>query len=81
MRRPTLAPVVIALAVLLIPAAYMAVYYAMLKDKVSAGYPEFFWVPEYRVGGKFAETLFVPANQLDRRVRSEYWKPPRQYGF
>jgi hypothetical protein len=29
---------------------------------------------KYRVSGRVAETLFAPANWLDRRIRPDYWE-------
>jgi hypothetical protein len=33
-------------------------------------------VPDYRVGGKAAEVFFEPIQQIDERVRPQYWRFP-----
>jgi len=33
-------------------------------------------VAHYRVGGAVAEAFFFPAEQVDRKLRKEYWTTP-----
>jgi len=33
-------------------------------------------VARYRVGGVVAEAIFYPAEQVDRKLRHEYWTTP-----
>lgn len=33
-------------------------------------------VARYRVGGEVSEVLFFPAEQVDRRLRHEFWTTP-----
>jgi len=77
-RRPSLAPLVaVVLAAVLLPAAYMGIYYAMLKGGVRSkdSYGVLIIVPDYRVGGKVVSRLLVPAHEIDRFFRPVYWNP------
>jgi hypothetical protein len=81
MRRHNFARVAPALlALLLIPAAYMGSYYALLK----AGGNITTWNdvrvhgrrthPAYRMEGDFVRAVFRPAHEVDRRLRPKRWK-------
>lgn len=69
-RRPTTAWLTLVLiAVVLLPAAYMGVYYAMV-DRM---FLEWGTTPIYRVEGDAIGVLFEPAHWVDRHVRPGYW--------
>jgi hypothetical protein len=35
------------------------------------------WPAAYRIGGDWSKALFAPINELDRRIRPDYWEEPR----
>lgn len=80
MRRHTLAPVAIVLAVLMLFAGYMGAYYAMLTATGLENYgpapahdrTHAIVRPVYRV--RWLWPLLEPAHQVDRRLTPERWR-------
>jgi hypothetical protein len=74
------APVVVALAGLLLVPAYLGAYFGMLRrDQLSIGdvIPGsgcYELLPLYRVEGAAVSTFFWPAHQIDRRLFPARWK-------
>ena len=73
----------IVLVIVLLPAGYMGVYYAMLEsqtyvvdpalaDPQDFGYDDLI-IPLYYGHNEWLEWIFTPANKLDRLIRPEYW--------
>jgi len=57
--------------------AYAGSYVALVTPQASRSDPlREPHVARYRVGGPWAETLFLPVHWVDRRVRSKYWTTP-----
>jgi hypothetical protein len=62
---------VIAVALLLLPALYVSCYLALVDPPRKRG----IFAPEhYRYGGQVAATAFWPIEQADRRLRPETWE-------
>jgi hypothetical protein len=67
---------IIPVAAVILFALYMSAYYALMKPRwlfIALPGPGIL-VPEYRYGGHFAETVFAPANWLDRIIRRQRWE-------
>lgn len=69
-------PWIIPAAALTCFGTYMAVYYALVCPTFYCGGWHDLQKPaaRYTHGGQFAETLFVPANWLDRVIRPHTWE-------
>jgi hypothetical protein len=60
----------------LVPLLYVTAYLSnviTVTEFMSVTRGPLYKVTEYRIGGRFAEMVFGPANALDRRIRSKYW--------
>jgi hypothetical protein len=62
----------------------MGAYYAMLarKQREPLSYEAYLngesprSSPEYRIDQPLLTSMFAPANQIDRRIRPDYWASP-----
>jgi hypothetical protein len=52
--------------------SYFVAYFALLDTSQCTGFAGW-WGPRYRVGGKWAATVFAPLEWADVRVRPQYW--------
>ena len=70
---------VLLLLIVVLPAAYMGTYYALLVGKRALTIEE--WIsgapveplPEYRFDDPVVNSGLAPAHQVDRFLRGEYW--------
>jgi hypothetical protein len=76
-RRSNLMPVVIT-ALVLCPALYVGSYFALVGRNELARDTDAYWV-KYRIGGYAAKSFFAPLHRVDRRIRRDYWEPPRYF--
>ena len=77
-RSTHLSVLLIAVVLLLLPAAYMGAYYGMLDDSTARFEGVLLELggrrlPEYHVKGEFVPNVFWPAHQIDRLIRPNYW--------
>jgi hypothetical protein len=76
-RRKTALMPLVAFLLLSLPTAgaYMGAYYALLAGARTVFDPG--WTlrnePSYRINHPLVRATFQPANELDRRIRREYW--------
>jgi hypothetical protein len=71
----SIGPIMVAAVVL--AALYVGSYTFLVQSKASS--TDSLTVPRvarYRFGGEVAEVLFFPAEQVDRRLRHEFWTTP-----
>ena len=68
----------ILLVIVLLPAAYMGAYYALLKERFYTG-PRSPWspVPVYHIEASWLDSALGPAHDIDREIRPDYWKSIR----
>jgi hypothetical protein len=71
-KRLTVGLAIVAVTPLLYVAAYLC-NVVTVTEFMSVTRGPLYKVTEYRIGGRFAEVVFGPANALDRRIRSDYW--------
>ena len=60
---------------------YLGGYFALVEPNITVAESDTGLIgvsveDHYRVGGRFAESVFWPINQLDRNVRTEKWQLP-----
>ncbi len=67
--------VVAVVVIVLMPAAYMGAYYVLLEGVFADSVAQEFQ-PRYRWKNMTVFRLFVPANNLDRNIRPNYWNYP-----
>lgn len=77
-KRSSATPLFAALAILvLVIALYAGSYLAMLNGSVTIIAPEspdtLQIAPAYRFGGRWADVIFFPAHEVDRRIRPHRW--------
>ncbi|WP_254513203.1 hypothetical protein [Anatilimnocola floriformis] len=70
MKRESRAPLIFAIVLLLLPVLYVVSYLALVRP--TAFYSSVGGHP-YRMGGEYAERVFWPLEQADRRVRPNSW--------
>ncbi len=74
-KRSFTGPIVVALALLLLPCLYMGTYVTTVgRDAVSINSGILRFRPEYRIGGDAAKVTFAPIHWLDRQIRRGYWE-------
>jgi hypothetical protein len=76
------APLIIAMVLLLLPVLYVGSYLALVlpPPSISTPYNEILarrW-SNYRAGGRFAEIVFWPLEQIDRKLRPGAWDKLQQ---
>ncbi len=77
--KETRLPLLVAVVVLLLPTLYVGSYMALVQQSAADiappdGRPPFAAViPNYRVGGTYAETFYRPVEQFDRALRPNTW--------
>lgn len=69
----------ILVVIVLLSAAYMGIYYAMLLRVIAERQEDGTWRPEprYRMNGENGEKvekLLTPAHRLDRIIRPNFWR-------
>lgn len=58
---------------LLFPVGYMGAFYGLVERGLPYSWHALEPTAEYRIAGEAAEKFFWPANQIDRRIRTEFW--------
>ena len=80
MKRESRAPLIVAIVLLHLPVLYVGSYFALVvpggwsrqdPDLPFTAYTR----PCYRWGGKAADIIFWPLEQIDRKVRPRAWLP------
>ncbi|WP_425613636.1 hypothetical protein NA78x_003471 [Anatilimnocola sp. NA78] len=87
MKRDARAPLIVAIVLLLLPVLYVGSYLALVEPggvrftkvvSVGSQYRIVVIYETYRYGGNWADRIFWPAEQIDRKVRPETL-PPMTY--
>lgn len=82
MKKESRAPLIIALSLLILPALYVASYFALVQPQYAVPARVITvlqdWRPaieedHYRYGGKFAARFYWPLEQIDRKLRPGVW--------
>ena len=74
-RRRIVRVAAVMLAVVLLPAAYMGAYFALLRSPLIVGKPNNSRrVPLYRVSNAWVSSALAPGHQIDRLIRPGYWQ-------
>ncbi|WP_425615451.1 hypothetical protein NA78x_005371 [Anatilimnocola sp. NA78] len=69
------APLIVAILVLLVPLLYVGSYLALVVpgQEYTGGSGAVYRTSYYRYGGRWAERIFWPLEQIDRKVRPGAW--------
>jgi hypothetical protein len=77
MAKPSSAVVPLLLTGVILLGLYVGSYACLVKSEASTLDPlRQPRVARYRVGGAAAERFFFPAEQVDRKLRQDYWTTP-----
>ena len=73
------APLIVAIALLLLPVVYVVSYLALVAPRSVVVSPRGILImSNYRVAHRVLPIVFLPLEQIDRKIRPQVWNPIRE---